>query len=64
MLVVGILVLVAVSLPLPVLTAIGGHQRGLPIPFAILSGIFFPVTWAVWHLRDEHPYRRTKSRAL
>lgn len=28
------------------------------IPLAALAGILFPVTWIVWYLKDEHPYRR------
>jgi hypothetical protein len=55
MVVVGLLALVAVALPLPVLTAVGAHERGLSIGLAALAGVFFPVTWTVWYLRDEHP---------
>lgn len=58
MLVVGILAFAAITLPLPVLTGIGAHRRGLMIPLAALAGILFPVTWIVWYLKDEHPYRR------
>jgi len=58
MLIVGVLVLAAITLPLPVLTGLGAHRRGLAIPLVVLAGLFFPVTWAVWYLRDEHPYRR------
>ena len=57
-LVVVLLVLAAVPLTLLVLTGIGAHRRGLARPLAIVAGIFFPVTWTVWYLRDEHPYRR------
>jgi hypothetical protein len=62
MLVVALLVLAAVSLPLPVLTGLGAHRRGLAIPLAVLTGLCFPVTWTVWYLRDEHPYRRPPPR--
>lgn len=58
MLIVGILVLLAVLLPIPILTALGARQRGLSIPLAALSGIFFPMAWTVWYSRDKHPYRR------
>lgn len=58
MLMVWLLVLAAISLPLPVLTALGAHQRGRAASLAVLAGLFFPVTWTVWYLRDEHPYRR------
>ena len=63
MLVVGLLVLVGVALPLPMLTAVGAHKRGLSMPLAALTGLFFPVTWTVWYMRDQHPCRRTRHRA-
>lgn len=56
MLIVGFMVLAAVTLPLPILTGLGAHRRGLAIPPAVVAGLFFPVTWIVWYLRDEHPY--------
>ena len=58
-LMVWLLALAAISLPLPVLTALGAHRRGNAVQLAVLAGLFFPVTWTVWYLRDEHPYRRT-----
>lgn len=58
MLVVGLLVLAATTLPLPVLTGIGVRRRGVTIPMAVLAGILFPVAWVVWYARDEQPYRR------
>jgi hypothetical protein len=58
MLIVGLILLAAVSLPLPVLTALGARRRGVAIPRAVLAGLFFPATWTVWYVRDEHPYRR------
>lgn len=57
MLVVGVLVIAAVSVPLMVLTALGAHRRGLARPLAVLTALFFPLTWTAWYLRDEHPYR-------
>ena len=63
MVIVGVLAVVAVALPLPVLTAIGAHERGRSIALAALAGVFFPVTWTVWYLRDEHPYQDDKRRA-
>ncbi len=63
MLTLGLLALAAVVLSLPVLTALGAHERGLPIGLAALAGILFPITWTVWYLRDEHPYRRLGRRA-
>ena len=53
----------AVTPSLPVLTGFGARRRGLAIPSAVLAGRFFPVTWIVWYLRDEHPYRRVHRRA-
>ena len=63
LLVVGLLAIAAITLPLPVLTGLGAHRRGLAIPLVVLAGVFFPVTWTVWYLRDEHPYRRAHRRA-
>jgi hypothetical protein len=58
MLIVGLILLAVVSLPLPVLTAQGARRRGVAIPRAVLAGLFFPVTWTDWYVRDEHPYQR------
>jgi hypothetical protein len=63
MVIAGLLALVAVALPLAVLTAVGSHQRGLAIGPAALAGVFFPVTWTVWYRRDEHPSRSARGRA-
>jgi hypothetical protein len=63
MVIVGLLALVAVVLPLQALTALGAHERGLSIGVSALAGAFFPVTWTVWYLRDEHPYRKAHGRA-
>jgi hypothetical protein len=40
----------------PAMTTVGARRRGQGVPAALLAGLFFPVTWAVWYLRDEHPY--------
>ena len=58
-----LLTLAAVSLPLVLLTGYGAHVRGVAVPPAVLAGVLFPVTWAVWYVRDEHPYHRTRHRA-
>lgn len=42
------------------LTAIGAHRRGRGLPGSAAAGVFFPVTWAAWYVRDEHPYRRAR----
>lgn len=62
MVIVGLSALVVVALPLLVLTALGAHERGHPIWLSALAGAFFPVTWTVWYLHDEHPYRRVRGR--
>lgn len=59
-----LLVLAAVSLPLALLTALGARQRGLAMPAALLTGVFYPVTWTVWYVKDEHPYRRAYRHAV
>lgn len=58
MVVAGLLLLAVVVLPLVVLTALGARRRGRALPQAVLAGLFFPVTWVAWYVRDEHPYRR------
>jgi hypothetical protein len=58
MLTIGLVLLASVALALAVLTGLGAHRRGLTIPLSSLVGLVFPVTWTVWYLRDEHPYRR------
>ena len=40
------------------LTTIGARRRGRGLMVALLAGLLFPITWVVWYLRDEHPYRR------
>lgn len=49
----GLLVLMGV-------TATGERRRGHGVALAFVAGLFFPVTWAVWYLRDEHAYRATR----
>lgn len=50
-------------LALAVLTALGSMRRGARLPAAALSGLFFPVTWVFWYLRDVHPYAGRRSGA-
>lgn len=59
-----VLVITAASLPWMVLTALGAHRRGLARPLAVLTALFFPVTWAVWYLRDEHLFFRQRRHAI
>ena len=39
------------------LTSFGQRRRGHGLWAALLAGVFFPIAWAVWYLRDEHPRR-------
>ncbi|MBA2697738.1 MAG: hypothetical protein H0U61_03075 [Nocardioidaceae bacterium] len=48
----------AVFVALPILTILGARHRGLGLAAAVAAGIFLPITWTVWYLRDERPYRR------
>ena len=52
--VIGIIVLAVVTL-----TAAGSRRRGTGISLAVVAGLCFPITWVVWYLRDQRPYRRT-----
>ena len=51
------LVLAAVLLACMGLTASGERRRGHGIAVTVAAGIFFPITWTVWYVRDERPYR-------
>jgi hypothetical protein len=48
---------------LAVLTGTGEHRRGARAPVVLLAGLFFPLAWLVWYLRDERPYRRDAAHA-
>ena len=52
-----LLAVAAVLLGCMGLTASGERRRGHGIAVTVAAAIFFPVTWAVWYLRDERPYR-------
>lgn len=42
---------------LPVsLTSVGERRRGGGWVVTVVAGVFFPLTWAVWYVRDERPY--------
>ncbi|HYH10855.1 MAG TPA: hypothetical protein VD789_00775 [Thermomicrobiales bacterium] len=62
----GVVIVVAAStllcivLGLAGLTGFGARRRGAAAPSAVAAGLFFPVTWAVWYVRDERPYRRSR----
>lgn len=49
---------VFVLLALAALTALGARRRGRGLTAAVAAGLFFPVTWFVWYLCDEHPFQR------
>ena len=53
----GVLAIGAVLLALMSLRATGERRRGKGVGVALAAGLFFPITWTVWYLRDEHPYR-------
>ena len=54
------LVMGAALLVLMGLTATGERRRGHGIVLALAAGLFFPITWSVWYLRDERPYRAVR----
>ena len=56
-----LVVAAAALLSVPALTAVGARRRGSRLPVAIVAGVFFPVTWTVWYVHDEHLYRRSPS---
>jgi len=58
---VAALVLLGGVLALVVLTGVGARRRGQTALPASLAGVFFPVTWVVWYLRDERPYRQAAT---
>lgn len=54
------LVMGAALLALMGLTATGERRRGHGIALVLAAGFFFPITWVVWYLRDEHLYRAVR----
>ncbi len=57
-LVLGVALGIALLLTLPTLTALGARRRGSGPAGAVVSGVFFPITWTVWYLRDGRPNQR------
>jgi hypothetical protein len=43
------------------LTALGERRRGQSWPVAVVAGVFFPVTWVAWYLRDDLPGRHMRD---
>lgn len=54
---IAVLALGAVLLTLMGLTSAGERRRGGGLGVTVAAGIFFPITWVVWHLRDEQSFR-------
>lgn len=52
---IGVIVLAVVTL-----TAAGSRRRGTGVSLAVAAGLCFPITWVVWYLRDQRPYRRPR----
>ncbi|TIC83868.1 hypothetical protein E8D34_15000 [Nocardioides sp. GY 10113] len=52
------LLAVAPCVLLALLTGLGQRRRGTSGPLVALAGLAFPVTWLIWYLRDERPFRR------
>ena len=51
-----------------VLTGVGSRRRNDSWPVSVASGVFFPVAWTAWYVRDVllppvRPRRRTARRA-
>jgi hypothetical protein len=55
------LLVLMVPVALAGLTAMGARRRGAGIAISAVAGVCFPFTWAVWYLRDEHPYRHVRA---
>ncbi len=45
--------LVLPLLLLATLTALGERRRGARGTTCLVAGLFFPVTWVAWYVRDE-----------
>ena len=43
------------------LTVVGSRRRGADLGLAVLSGLFFPVTWVAWYVWDEQPRLLVRS---
>lgn len=46
---------IAMLVMMAALTAVGSRRRGAAPGLAVLSGLFFPVTWVAWYVWDEQP---------
>ncbi len=53
------MLLLAVSaLALAVLTALGEHRRGASLLVVLGAGLFFPLAWISWYVRDRRALAR------
>ena len=43
----------ACVLALMTLTALGERRRGARVVTAVVAGLFFPLAWTAWYVRDE-----------
>jgi hypothetical protein len=50
----------ALLLALAALTGVGARRRGRTRLGVVVAGAFFPLTWAVWYVSDEHPHKRSR----
>ena len=46
------------------LTAIGERRRGHGLLVALTAGLFFPLTWVAWYVRDERRYGARDTSAV
>jgi hypothetical protein len=51
---------IGVLLTLMAFTVTGERRRGHGVVVALAAGLFFPITWAAWYVRDERPYRTSR----
>lgn len=58
---VGVMLGLGLMLAPVALTCVGARRRGSRLASAAVAGLFFPVTWTVWYLRDEHPYSNERA---
>lgn len=56
--VLAMLLLVVPVLALAVLTALGEHRRGASVPLVLGAGLFFPIAWVGWYVRDRRAVAR------
>lgn len=56
--VLAMLLLAVPVLALAVLTALGEHRRGASLPVVVSAGVFFPLAWVSWYVRDRRALAR------